>query len=274
MKSMKSARIFLANSAAVALMATSAFAQSGTLTPYTALPGNDISASELMDMRAYATRDVIDVTRPVSMSVRSAYDDIGPVEDILLSPDGQVKAIIVEVAGFLGIDSKEIAIDTSSINFAQNLDDPSDWILLVNADKAQIKAMRGYVKASSPIKDAAMLAVIAASDRPMLRQPTIALNGYITIKIGEISTGELEDAATYGSNDKDIGKVEGLVLAADGKTVDQIVFDIGGFLGMGVHRVALTPGEVQIMRRGIGKDIRVYLDATKAELEAQPEYKS
>jgi hypothetical protein len=64
------------------------------------------------------------------------------------------------------------------------------------------------------------------------------------------------------------------VLAADGKTVDQIVFDIGGFLGMGVHRVALTPGEVQIMRRGIGKDIRVYLDATKAELEAQPEYKS
>jgi hypothetical protein len=63
-----------------------------------------------------------------------------------------------------------------------------------------------------------------------------------------------------------------VILAADGTTVDHVILDIGGFLGMGVHQVALTPAEVQIMRKGTSDDIRVYVDATKAELEAQPEY--
>ncbi len=112
-----------------------------------------------------------------------------------------------------------------------------------------------------------------AMERPMLRQPTMKLDGYTTITTGDISSEDLTGAEAYGSDDKDIGKVDGLILAADGKTVDHIVFDIGGFLGMGAHQVALTPTEVQIMRKGTGDDIRVYVDATKAELKAQPAYK-
>ncbi len=96
---------------------------------------------------------------------------------------------------------------------------------------------------------------------------------YTTATIGEISAGGLVDADVYGSNDQKIGEVEDLLLGADGMSIGLIVLDIGGFLGMGAHRVALTPGEVQmIMRSGTGSDIRVYIDATKAELEAQPEY--
>lgn len=116
-------------------------------------------------------------------------------------------------------------------------------------------------------------AVSAAAERPKLRQPTMKLDGYTTVASDEISSEELTGADAYGADDTDIGKVDGLVLSADGKTVDHIVLDIGGFLGIGVHQVALTPSEVQIMRKGTDGDIRVYVDATKAELKAQPSYK-
>lgn len=110
-------------------------------------------------------------------------------------------------------------------------------------------------------------------ERPMLRKPSMMQDSYTTISAGDISTENLEGADVYGPDDTEIGEVEGLVLNADGTTVDHIVLDIGGFLGMGVHQVALTPNEVQIMRKGTSDDIRLYVDATKAELEAQPEYK-
>lgn len=116
-------------------------------------------------------------------------------------------------------------------------------------------------------------AVSTMADRPLLNEPTMKIDGFATITIGDISTENLEGASVYGSDDKKIGKVEALVFSADDQTVDHLVLDIGGFLRMGVHRVALTPAEVQIMRKGTSNDIRVYVDATEAELEAQPEHK-
>lgn len=110
-------------------------------------------------------------------------------------------------------------------------------------------------------------------ERPMLRKPSMRQDGYTTISAGDISTENLEDADVYGPADTKIGEVKSIILNADGKTVDHIVLDIGGFLGIGVHQVALTSDEVQIMRKGTSDDIRVYVDATKAELEVQPEYK-
>lgn len=110
-------------------------------------------------------------------------------------------------------------------------------------------------------------------ERPLLRKPSMIKDGYTAMTAGDISTENLEGADVYGPADTEIGEVDGIVLNADGIKVDHIVLDIGGFLGMGVHQVALTPDEVQIMRKGTSDDIRVYVDATKAELEAQPAYK-
>ena len=112
----------------------------------------------------------------------------------------------------------------------------------------------------------------ATPARTVLRQPMMAHDGYTTVTTGEISTDDLTGATAYDADDVDIGEVHSVILAADGTTVDHVVLDIGGFLGIGMHQVALTPTEVQIMRRGTSDDIRVYVDATKAELEAQPEY--
>ncbi len=60
------------------------------------------------------------------------------------------------------------------------------------------------------------------------------------------------------------------ILRSPGNNVDQIVVDVGGFLGMGEHGVAVTMEELHIMRSDDGSELRVYMDATQEELEAQP----
>ena len=109
-------------------------------------------------------------------------------------------------------------------------------------------------------------------ERAPLRRPMVERDGYVPVAAADVSADDLEDADVYGIGDDEIGEVEDLVIGADGALVEAMVLDIGGFLGLGEHRVALSPDEVQIMREQGGDDLRVYVDATQGELEALPEY--
>ena len=86
----------------------------------------------------------------------------------------------------------------------------------------------------------------------------------------QLTVEDLTGARVYGINDEDIGEIDDLLLSEDGSQIDGAILGIGGFLGLGEHRIALTMEELQILRSE--GDFRVYVDATQEELEAQPEY--
>lgn len=50
-----------------------------------------------------------------------------------------------------------------------------------------------------------------------------------------------------------------------------MVLDIGGFLGLGAHTIALGMDEVSVLHDG-GNDLRIHVDATREQLEQMPEY--
>ena len=62
-------------------------------------------ASELMGQRVYVRADDVDVR----------WDDIGEINDIMLSADGGVDAVIIGVGGFLGIGEKDVALDITDL---------------------------------------------------------------------------------------------------------------------------------------------------------------
>jgi len=268
---MNATRKFLATTALIGLMATGAFAQGNQLVPYNPDTSKDVSASDIMGMSVYATKDVIDTSNPVSDMDTSNYDDIGSVDDILLSQDGMVKAMVIGIGGFLGIGEHEVAVETSSVHFVPASENPQDFLLIVNADKAELKALPEYEKitAREPLTT---MTTAESLDRVPLRPSMMTHDGYTTAMLDEFTTDDLDGASVYGPNDEDIGEVRGLVVSADGDSVDRVLLDIGGFLGMGEHEVALMPSEVQIMRKDSGSGIRVYVNATKDELKALPEY--
>lgn len=54
-------------------------------------------------------------------------------------------------------------------------------------------------------------------------------------------------------------------------SISHVVLDVGGFLGIGTHTVAVPLEELQVFRDD-GNNLRVYLPWTEAQLEAVPEF--
>lgn len=109
-------------------------------------------------------------------------------------------------------------------------------------------------------------------NRVRLTPPTVTREGYQAAQIGELTADKLEGARVYGPKDEDVGEINRLVMNDNGQ-VKLFVLDIGGFLGIGEHQIAVTPQELNIVRNAKGDDVRVYINADKQALKAQPEYK-
>lgn len=113
----------------------------------------------------------------------------------------------------------------------------------------------------------------AFDKRPLLTRPDMTPEGYQAADLAELTADKLTGARVYGPNDEDIGEVNRLVLNNNSQ-VQLVVLDIGGFLGVGEREIAVTPEEINIVRNSQGDDLRVYVDANKDALMAQPEYKA
>ncbi|SDB17867.1 PRC-barrel domain-containing protein [Desulfonatronum thiosulfatophilum] len=94
--------------------------------------------------------------------------------------------------------------------------------------------------------------------------------GYDRVSPGLISVNDLQNADVYDSNHENVGNVDQVLITPQGD-VERLVVDVGGFLGIGTHSVAIDIDEVEI-HRGNGDDLRVYVPMTEQELEAMPEY--
>lgn len=80
------------------------------------------------------------------------------------------------------------------------------------------------------------------------------------------------DPYTAEADMDDIGEVEDIALGSDGQMKGLIV-DVGGFLGIGEHRVLLAPDQFRVFRQeGWGEDYKVVSRLTKEQLEALPEF--
>jgi hypothetical protein len=69
--------------------------------------------------------------------VNTANETIGDINEIILSKDGKVAAVIVGVGGFLGIGQREVAMDFKSLQM--NRDANNNLVLTVNATKDLLK---------------------------------------------------------------------------------------------------------------------------------------
>lgn len=275
---------FLAATAMSLALGTTAWADahSGMMTTYESAQGQDLYASELIGMRVYSAEqdfDSFNADTVVPDDSEANWDDIGEVNEVILGRDGQVKAIILGVGGFLGIGEKDVAVDMESIKFVNEDDDAGDFFLVVKTNKEALTDAPAYERQreaameETETETAAAQTETATQDpaRPMLATPEIERDGYEAATPDQMTTEDLTGARVYGANDEDIGEVNELLLDDSGK-IKEAVLDIGGFLGLGEHQIAVTMDELKIMRSDDGGDIRVYVNATKEELEAQPEY--
>lgn len=249
---------------AAAATAASAEAQAGIFMP--ALAGQEVTASGLIGMRVYVP-ETVNANLVEVAGLNDGWNDVGEVHDLILSRDGQVRAVLIDIGGFLGMGEHSVAVDMGALRFVSDSsteDDPDDFFLVLNTPVEALQA--------APVFDPESRTFHAMADQEgATGHAGIMRPGYVSLAHDELTAEDITGMRVYDAKDEWIGEVSGLIVSTDGK-LEKAVIDVGGFLGIGEKPVALPMDQVQILREENGNDMRIYVDMTKAQLEALPSW--
>lgn len=145
---MKPAAILIASMVALAApaLAQNDAARTGNSSNqyYTDTNKMDLQASELIGSRVYATETEINTDNTFDKA-DADWDDIGEINNFLVSRDGKINAVIVGVGGFLGLGEKNVALRMSELRFLKKSgDDADDYFVVVKSNKEQLEQAPEY----------------------------------------------------------------------------------------------------------------------------------
>jgi PRC-barrel domain len=119
--------------AVAAAISASAFAQQSTTTGV---------ATSHADILSNIPSTATTVTNYYKQNLYDPSDSkIGEIVDVLVGNDGRIAAFIVSVGGFLGMDSKDVAVPFTAVHATQK---NGSWYLTMNATKDALKGAPGY----------------------------------------------------------------------------------------------------------------------------------
>ena len=276
--------------ALAACLALPAMAQDAASPFQTEAAGPSISASNVIGARIYVSEAAVDAN--AYNGVQEGWNDIGEVNDIILGRDGTVDAVLVDIGGFLGMGERQVAVDMAALKVVQDdATDADDWFLVLQTDRGTLEGAPEYMIPGAAATDAAP--ADAASTDPAVTAPAtegtadtgvaatdttaapadgaMALpEGYTAVDRAGLTAELLTGADVRDASDASIAEVQDLVLTSDGQVTD-VVLDVGGFLGIGAKRVAI-PLDRLTVAQGDGGAVRLWVDLTKDELQALPDY--
>lgn len=90
------------------------------------VPADQMSGATIMSANDYIGKRVYD----------RAGNDIGEVNDLIISDDGKIQATVLGVGGFLGLGEKDVAVSVSSVEMVKDGDGVK---LVVDATKEQLE---------------------------------------------------------------------------------------------------------------------------------------
>lgn len=70
-------------------------------------------------------------------------EDIGEIEDLIMSDGSSVRGVVLSVGGFLGVGTHYVAVDPKALDIKHD-DAKNDWRVTLDATKDQLKAAPQY----------------------------------------------------------------------------------------------------------------------------------
>lgn len=221
--------------------------------------------------------------RTMTMQDLEQMEQIGEVQDLILDEQGRVQAVLVDVGAFLGMGAHSVAVGLHQLNFVTDATDPSRIyvVSMIGADTLEEAPefdetiRREMGSSDEPMTEGAGSTRMTEEgwrrDRERLSAPAIEREGFQRLEANQMSVDNLIGASVYDATDEDVGDINDVVLGQDGEA-QYVIVDVGGFLGMGTHTVAIGFDEMTVMQGRDLEDLRVYVDVTEETLEAMPEH--
>ncbi|WP_162916377.1 PRC-barrel domain-containing protein [Cohaesibacter haloalkalitolerans] len=276
---------FIATTALVAVMSTSAFAmdnsaKSGAMTnngqvemkAQGSASGDSAEGSETIRFSIFAKEVSPDATEShngyltaapgqilasglMGETVYSSVKDvdgvrtiIGDINDIVLDDEGTVDAAVIGVGGFIGLGEKDVAVDFNSLQW---MTWEGERHLVMASTKEELEAAPEFNRDGVSTMTNANLLIIDQN---------------------KLSTDQLIGTAVYGEDLKEIGEVGDVLLDAD-QTVEAYIVDVGGFLGINAKPVQLEADKLNVYADAEGA-LHVYTPFTQEQLESMPSYEA
>jgi hypothetical protein len=142
---------------------------SGSATPDASAPDTAAAPS---DSEMFLTEQAADdhlASALIGASVKNGADeDLGSINDIVLSDAGEVDAIVIGVGGFLGIGEKNVAVSFDAIDKSTDAD--GNVVLKLETTREQLEAAPAFVTVAEARQDQESTAP-AAPDAPAAPPP-------------------------------------------------------------------------------------------------------
>ena len=195
--------------------------------------------------------------------VDATGDAVGEIDSVMVDTDGRVRSVIVDVGGWLQTD-KLVPVAWKDLKQAE------DGKIVTSLTKETAESTPPYDYADDNLRGK----VMTDDGKPYVPTETTSLMPVTTpIKNGDgtINTSKLIGLAVENSDGDTVGEVGEVVLQEDG-SVQGVVVDVGGFLGIGTHSVLLNWKDIQLS--GAQSDVKALVNATKDRLKALPAYEA
>ena len=93
----------------------------------------------------------------VTVDQRADWNDVGEINDLIVSDAGEVRAALLDIGGFLGMGEKTIAVEMSDLHILNDPDLPGDWFVAMQGTKDELENAPKFER-----QDAAMNAADAS----------------------------------------------------------------------------------------------------------------
>lgn len=254
---------------------------------------------------------------------REQWESVGSISDIVLTQDGALQGVLIDIGGFLGLGARTVMVDMDQLWFVTEYDDPArigDFSVVANLSRAQLETLPEWsdetlrvgfdtgaaaaaaataavgmgaqtppdaASAETPAEesfagtptDAAPAEESFAQDEPLQDEPfgeapmaeteAAPLTEEAPAEVAAAPTAdELLGAEVFDAAGESVGSVSDLVTNGEAEIAEAVI-DVGGFLGVGSHVVAVPMEDLNILRDEEGAP-RVEILLTRDELEALP----
>lgn len=228
----------------------------------------------------------------VFLDQRDMWDNVGNIDDVVLTKDGELRGVLVDVGGFLGFGARTVLVDIDNLYFVADdsaPEDIDDFVVVATLSKEQLEALpewdssqlntgfeaRSYGTEPAQQNDAAMSTTgtepMDAENQTATAGRTEVPDGYVVLDAEARTADRLMGADVYGREGDNIATVDDLVMGDTGE-VTHAIMDVGGFLGLGSHTIALEINDLDILWSDESDDVRVQVTMTQEEMESLPEY--
>ena len=281
-------RTLLASTAIATLLTAGALAQD-TTAPATPAPADATTTNAAVEAptsilaTGYTVADKDNLAteiigKQVYSSEAADAEHIGDVNNLVVGENGEIAAVVIGVGGFLGIGEKNVAVKYSELQWVVADDNTERFVLPTS--KEALEAAPDFKAedqtpppAAAPADNNAMAPAdtnAAPADNAVVAPAGDAVDPSAFTDV-QLTADDLEGTTAYGPNNERLGTVVDVVLADDGKTVDAVVIDLGGFLGIGTKPVAVAFENLKF-QQDQNNNRYVKLNVTKEQLDAAPPF--